>query len=444
MNKQKEKTASATLLSIGTSINGRYRLEAEIGRGGMGIIYRGYDLQDQRDVAVKVINSDTANALTRQQFLQEAEINARLHHPHIVALCESGLLDAGTQEPAPYMVMEWVQGTSLDHLHGLTYSRIADLGKQICEALEYVHSQGIVYRDLKPGNVLIEKRGFRYFVKLTDFGLARPRGSAYLADESSLAGSFFYLAPELIAGGTADVPSDLYALGVMLYEMITGRVPFSDFDEQTVLSQHLTAAVPPPSQSRADVPLALEAIVLCLLAKNPADRFSSAQEVREALEQVVIRPESNTSGNLPPLPPDFVRHENEIAQVIQLLESNPLVTILGDGETRMLAIGAQLAEQFLDGTWWVDLSSLDKPRLVLETVHSSLGIRQDSGRSLTVSLIEYLREKNLLLLLNRCEQVLGASAQLAETILRTCPDVRILATSQQPLNISMEKCYPPV
>jgi non-specific serine/threonine protein kinase len=433
---------SVTPLGIGASIHGRYRLEAEIGRGGMGIVYRGYDLQDQRDVAIKVINFEEANALTRQQFLQEAEINTRLHHPHIVAVYETGMLDTGTQEPAPYIVMEWVQGTSLENIHGLTYSRIVDLGKQICEALEYLHGQGFVYRDLKPGNVLIEKRGFQYFVKLTDFGLARGRGMPYLPNETSLAGSFFYLAPELIAGQPADIPSDLYALGVMSYEMITGHVPFSDFDEQTVLSQHLAEPVIPPSHSRADVPPALEAIVLRLLAKNPKDRFASALQVGEAFEQVTVAHESKVPpGNLPGLSKELIGSENDIAQVKQLLQSNGLVTILEDGERLALAVGAQLAEGFADGVWWVELESVGEPARLVETVAFALGIHQDSGRSLIVSLIEDLREKNLLLLLNHCEHVLSACAQLAETILRTCPDVRILATSHGPLNVSMEKFY---
>jgi serine/threonine protein kinase len=443
IHKQKEKTEPKAVLSVGTSIHRRYRLEAEIGRGGMGIVYRGRDLQDQRDVAIKVINFEEANALTRQQFLQEAEIHARLHHPHIVAVYETGVLDTGGPELAPYIVMEWVHGTSLEDMHGLTYSRIIELGKQICEALEYLHSQGIVYRDLKPGNVMIEKRGFHYFMKLTDFGLARPRGTAYLPNETSLAGSFFYLAPELIAGQPADIPSDLYALGVMSYEMITGHVPFSDFDEQTVLSQHLAGPVTPPSHSRADLPLALEVIVLRLLAKNPKDRFASALQVREALEQVKVAHESNVpTGNLPGLSQELIGSENDIAQVKQLLESNRLVTILGDGETLALTIGVQLADEFADGVWWVELETVSDPARLVETVAFTLGIRQNSGRSLTVSLIEDVREKSLLLLLNHCEHVLDACAQLAETILRTCPDVHILATSQQPLNISMEKCYP--
>jgi non-specific serine/threonine protein kinase len=300
-----------------------------------------------------------------------------------------------------------------------------------------------VYRDLKPGNVLIEKRGFQYFVKLTDFGLARRRGMAYLPNESNLAGSFFYLAPELIAGAPADIPSDLYALGVLLYEMITGRVPFSDFDEKTVLSQHLEESVTPPSRSRADVPPALEFIVLRLLAKNPRDRFASALQVREALGQVMVaRQDQPAQGNLPGFSTEVIGGETHIVEVKHLLESNQLVTILGDGETLALTIGAQLADDFADGVWWVEMESVEDPARLVEKVALDLRVRQDQDRPLTVLVIEHLREKNLLLLLSHCDRLLGAVAQLAETILRTCPDVRILATSQQPLNVSVEKRYP--
>jgi len=435
-------SAQEMRFGIDSLINGRYRLEAEIGRGGMGIVYRAHDIPNDRDVAVKVIDPVQANALTRQQFLQEAEINARLHHPHMIPVYETGIVDSGMPEPLTFIVMEWVQGVSLDKTHRLTYTKIIDIGKQICEVLQYVHNEGFVYHDLKPANILLEKRGFHYFVKLMDFGLARPRGMAYLSSESSLAGSFFYLAPELIAGQPADVASDLYALGATLYEMITGRVPFSDFDERTILSQHLEASVPPPSHSRGDVPPALEAIVLRLLVKKPEDRFASAQEVRDALEQIKFAGESGVEhGNLPSLSSPFVDHKSELAQVKELLESNRLVTILGNSEKLMLAIGDQLANQFFDGVWWVELTSVNDPSLVLQTVTSILGVHPDPGRSLSVLLIEHLREKNLLLLLNGVEHALNACAQLAETLLSTCPDLYIMATSAQPLNISAEKLF---
>ena len=431
--------AAVTSLGVGMLINGRFRLEAEIGRGGLGIVYRAHDLSSDQHAAVKVINLDTANALTRGQFLQEADIHSRLHHPHIVAVYETGMIEVGAQELAPYIVMEWIQGKSLETIPRLTYARILEIGKQICDALEYIHQQGFVYRDLKPGNVLIETRGFQYFVKLMDFGLARPRGIPYLPNESSLAGSFFYLAPELIAGQPADIPSDLYALGVSLYEMITGHVPFSDFDEQTVLSQHREESVLLPSHSREDVPSALEAIVLRLLAKNPQDRFATAQEVREALDQVVVRDERH--GNLPSVSTETAGREQDISRVRQLMESAPLVTILGEGETLALTVAVQLADQFRDGAWRADLELTEEPSLVLKHVASILGVDPGQERPLTVLLIEHLHEKNLLLILDHCDHVLGACVQLVETILSTCSDVRILVTSHQPLNVSNEKCY---
>lgn len=441
---QKNKTAPTASLGVGTLVKDRYRLEAEIGRGGMGIVYRARDLSENRDVAVKIVNLEHANALTRQQFLQEMEIQPALHHPHIVAVYETGTIEIGAKDPSLFLVMEWVSGPSLDRLRRLTYTKILEIGKQICEALEYIHQQGFVYRDLKPGNVLLELRGFRYFVKLTDFGLARRRGVAYAESESSLAGTTFYLAPELIAGQLPDVASDLYALGATLYELITGRPPFIDFDEKTILLQHQESLVAPPAQSRGDVPPALEATVLRLLAKIPQDRFASAQEVCDALERILVdRRTSAKSGNLPQSSIDLQKHMNDLAQLRKMLETNRLVTVLRDPDKLALAVAKQLADQFQDGVWWVDLEPINHPTHVLDTVSAVLGIYLDPHRSLTVSLVENLHEKNLMILLNRCEQLVAACAQLADTLLSTCPDVYILAISQQPLNLALEACYPP-
>ena len=436
------KTLKATF-GIGTLIDQRYHLEAEIGRGGMGIVYRAHDIQKDLDVALKIINLHKANTLSLEQFSREADITARLDHPHIVAVFETGTVVTGGQEPSPYIVMELVHGKGLDELRDLTYARIIDLGVQICEALAYAHGQGFVHRDLKPGNVLVEKCGFQYCVKLMDFGLARPRGSENLPTESNLAGTIFYLAPEVIAGQPADISSDLYALGAMLYEMITGRVPFSDFiDDQAILAQHLEEEVSPPSHSRGDVPPALESIVLRLLEKDPKDRFTSAQEVCDALAQVKISVSPDiATGNLPQLTVNKSEYEKQIIQITSLFETSHLVTILGDNEALALATGAQLRQHFPDGVWFLNMASLDDPASVLPAIASMLCVRENSQRALAVSLIECLREKHLLLLLNRCDHLLDACAQLAETILRSCPEVYILATSQQTLNIPGETCY---
>ena len=434
--KNKSPDSQASVLGVGSVINGRYRLDEEIGRGGMGIVYRAYDIANEREVAVKVINAEKANALTHNQFAQEAAISARFHHPHIVEVFETGTVNGNPEQP--YIVMELVKGISLLDLPNLTFARILAIGEQICEALEYTHSLGFVYRDLKPGNVLVERRGFHYFIKLMDFGLARRRGTENLPDESQVAGTLFYLAPELIAGQPADIPSDLYALGATLYEMITGHVPFSDFDEETILAQHLQAKVKPPSQSRSHVPPALEEIVLRLLQKNPNDRFASAGEVRQALEQVPLAKDI-VRGNLPTSALNSAGED--AAQIIPFLESHPLVTVLGDDDAFALAAATKVVDQFSDGAWWVDLRSVTEPALVPETVASTLGICSEPDRSLTVSLVEGLREKNLLLVLIHCDGMRYACAQLAETLLRTCPDVRILATSREALKVEGEKVF---
>ena len=409
----------------------------------MGIVYLARDLQHDRLAAVKVINLEQANALSYGQFSYEAQITARLSHPHIVSVYEVGNLDSSGDETMPYIAMEYVQGTSLDNLHNLTYPRIIDLGKQICEALGFAHSKGFIHRDLKPGNVLIEKHGFKFFAKLVDFGLAIPRGITDLPPGNGLAGTVFYMAPEVIAGQPADVASDLYAFGALLYEMVTGRVPFSDFlDDQAIQNQHLEEKVSPPSQSRADMPPALESIILRLLEKDPKQRYESASEVSQALNNVLSAIlEKQTISYLPPLPYNSVFNKDQVAKCIRLLEENPLLTIKGSEENFILALGAEMMNEFTHGVCLVELVSIDEPARVLSAVSKILGVEEATERGLTVQLVEYLREKNLFLILNHCDKLRNACAQLASTILDTCPDVRILATCSSPLNVQGEMVY---
>jgi hypothetical protein len=287
--------------------------------------------------------------------------------------------------------------------------------------------------------VILEKCGFRHCVKLIDFGLARPRHEAYLPNESTRAGTVFYLAPELIAGKPADIGADLYALGATLYEMITDRVPFSNIDEQNILSQHLQEKVSPPSDSRSDVPPALEAIVLQLLEKDPNDRFASARDVLEALERVQLADANIVRGNL--LPIDSVGREVEIERVIKLLESNRMVTILGNDPTLVQAVGSHALPEFTDGAWVVQLAHIDGPALVLSAAASVFGVDANPDRPLALQLIESLRNRNLLLILVACGHVAAACAQLCETILAACPEVYIVADSDHPLNIPGEMCF---
>lgn len=410
----------------------------------MGLVYRAHDIPNDRAVAIKVINLNEAVPGAREKFLREAEITLQLKHPHIVAVYELGAVDIGAPEPAPFIAMEFVQGITLDFLRDLTISQVLDLGQQICNALEYAHCQGFVHRDLKPENVLIEKRGFGYWAKLADFGLARPR---YLADVyyEPPEGTVYYLAPEVIEGKPADVAADLYALGAVLYQMVTGHVPFSDFDAQGILTQHLEESVKPPSESRSGIPPALEALILCLLAKNPNERCASAHGVGEALEQISktlvhIAPAENF-----PVPSStFAADEDETLHVKQLLESSRLVTLLGESSRKSslaLATGAKLMGEFSDGVWLIELGAITDPAALPSTAAAILGVQESPDRTLIRVLMEFLGEKNLLLIFDQCDRVRGACVQLAETILHTCPEICILATSQTPLGLGGEECY---
>lgn len=263
---------------IGNLLHQRYRFEAEIGRGGMGIIYRAHDLLLERDVAIKLLNQSGIGTAGRARLLHEAQAAARLNHPHIVSI-----YDAGEADGQSFIVMELVEGPSLYEQKKLPLSAVIDIATQICDALEHAHHHGIIHRDLKPENVLLAGSGQERLVKLTDFGLARSVTSR-LSLEGPVSGTVFYLAPELALGQPFDGRADLYALGVMLYELLTGRLPFVADDPLAVISQHLHASVVPPSALDPEIPPALDQLVVQLLSKQPSDRPGSATEVRQALQ----------------------------------------------------------------------------------------------------------------------------------------------------------------
>jgi predicted ATPase len=263
--------------AIGMLLNARYRLEAEIGGGGMGVVYRAHDTLLGRDVAVKVLSATGLGTEGRARLLHEAQAAAGLNHPNIVTVH-----DVGEAEGLPFIVMELVAGPSLYEQPPAELEQILTITRQICAALEHAHSNGIIHRDLKPENVLISATGS---AKLVDFGLARSVASRTTA-EGIIVGTLFYLAPELALGQGYDGRADLYALGVMLYELTTGVLPFVADDPWAVISQHLHAPVVPPRAKNLDIPLALDRLIVQLLAKSPEDRPSSAAEVQEMLARL--------------------------------------------------------------------------------------------------------------------------------------------------------------
>lgn len=259
---------------IGITIHNRYQLLEELGKGGMGTVYRALDTFLEREIAIKVLSGQNLGSAGQARLLNEARAIARLNHPHIVAV-----YDAGTYEGQPFIVMELLKGHSLYERSPHNLEQALEIIRQVCLALDHAHKRGIIHRDIKPENVIITEDGT---VKLMDFGLARSLASR-LSGDGALVGTVFYIAPEQALGQEIDQRADLYSLGVMLYELVTGHLPFTADDPFAVITQHLYASVLPPRARNENVPLYLDALILQLLSKKPEDRPSSATEVLERL-----------------------------------------------------------------------------------------------------------------------------------------------------------------
>ncbi len=279
---------------IGTVVQDRYRIDAELGRGGMGVVYRAHDLSLDRGVAIKVLLETGLNEQGKARLWREAQSVARLNHPNIV-----DIYDVGQANGAPFLVMELVSGAKVDGMM-LTLPQLIAVGSQICAALEHAHAHGIVHRDLKPENIVVltgEGESAALTVKLMDFGLARSTASRLTA-EAGITGTVFYIAPEQALGQDVDGRADLYSLGIILYELATGRLPFTADDPLAIISQHIHASPIPPRTIRPEIPPSLEAIIFRLLAKSPADRFASAREVAVALANIQDAEVSTASAGL--------------------------------------------------------------------------------------------------------------------------------------------------
>jgi serine/threonine protein kinase/tetratricopeptide (TPR) repeat protein len=271
---------------IGQVLAKRYRIDAEIGHGGMGVVYRGYDTVLKRIVAIKVISVYQVGEQTRERLLSEAQAVARLNHPNIVTV-----YDAVEHEGTPFIVMEFAEGGVLRFktLPGVT--RAIEYVLQICSALSHAHAKGIIHRDIKPDNVLLSPGGV---VKLTDFGLALNMDASQAINEDGIVGTLAYMAPEIIQGSMPSPQSDIYALGVLFYEILTGAPPFQGADVSNLLKEILMGDLMPPTVRNPAIPPMLNALVLQLLQRDPDARLQSAQAVADALVAIKAeRPGSN-------------------------------------------------------------------------------------------------------------------------------------------------------
>jgi serine/threonine-protein kinase len=272
---------------LGRVIAGRYRLEARIGEGGMGVVYRARHVLIDRVVAVKLIRPDLRGEThLRAWMLREARAANRVDHAHIIDIHDIG----ETEEGELYLVMEYLVGTSLSSelARGtMALSRGVDILEQMCAALARAHDLGVVHRDLKSDNILLTTRGGRKdFVKILDFGLAHLAMDPRLAPKGAVFGTPEYMAPEQARGEEATAQSDLYALGVLFFEMLTGQLPFRSDDRETLLEMQRTAVAPRPRSIKPDVLPTAEGIVIKLLEKDRRKRFQDAHHLHEELKSL--------------------------------------------------------------------------------------------------------------------------------------------------------------
>jgi serine/threonine protein kinase/tetratricopeptide (TPR) repeat protein len=267
----------------GQIVAGRYQIVECLGQGGMGKVYKAHDLEVHEDVALKLIRPDIASDEgTIQRFQNEMKLTRRIAHRNVCRM-----FDIGKEGPDRFITMEFVPGedlkSTIQRIGTLTVRKTLDIGKQICQGLSEAHRQGVIHRDLKPSNIIVDRSGN---VHIMDFGIALSRETEGLTDPGAVPGTIEYLAPEVLDGKKPDAVSDIYSLGVILYEMLTGRVPFRGRSTYQVAAKHLGESPRDPALLNPSVSPALGRLILKCLAKDPARRYQKAEDVCAALGRI--------------------------------------------------------------------------------------------------------------------------------------------------------------
>jgi eukaryotic-like serine/threonine-protein kinase len=306
---------------------GRYEILAEVAQGAMGVVYKARDPLIDRVVAIKTVGLGLSNAETEayeRRFFREAKSAGRLNHPNVVTIH-----DVGKSGDTAYIAMEFLDGRSLREILDsgvvLPPERIADIVAQVAEGLAYAHRHQVVHRDVKPANIMVLENGV---VKITDFGIALlPTGTRTLA--GNVFGSPRYTSPEQVMGRTVDGRSDIFSLGAVLYELLTGLPPFSGADLNSILTQVLHEPTPAPSSHNRALPRAFDHIVAKALAKDPGDRYQDAQEMATDLRNFSgVELTSSAPGPLPPLEhPTIESPAPSLAEYVPAAEASPLGAI---------------------------------------------------------------------------------------------------------------------
>ena len=320
-----------TRIAADTVIDGRYQVLEHLGTGGMAEVYCAHDLKLERKVALKLLHERfAADDEFVERFRREASSAAGLQHQHVVSVYDSGEADG-----APYIAMEYVNGRTLKQLvqerGPLDPAQAVDLTVQILRAARFAHRRGIIHRDFKPQNVIVDEEGR---AKVTDFGIARA-GASDMTQTGSIMGTAQYLSPEQAQGRAVNARSDLYSIGVILYELLTGRVPFDAESAVTVALKQVSEPPVPPRRRNPAVPPELETIVLHALEKDPADRFSDADEFIAALQsaaaripsEAVIAAADAVAASLPPPPPPPRANDTGVLLPVEPYQAAPIAAV---------------------------------------------------------------------------------------------------------------------
>jgi len=351
---------------------GRYEIVGELGQGAMGVVYKAKDPLIDRIVAIKTINLNLAEDEKEEyeaRFYQEAKAAGRLSHPNIVTI-----FDVGKSGDVAYIAMEFLQGRELrdilDEESHLPVQQVLDIVAQVAQGLAYAHEHGIVHRDVKPSNIMVSRDGH---VKITDFGIARMASSTVQTQTGVVLGSPKYMSPEQVLGKSIDQRSDIFSLGVMLYEMLTGQPPFVGDTINAVMYQTMNAIPPPPSTLNHEVPAMLNFIVSKALAKGLDDRYQNAKEFAEdlrACRDVLLRssPPAALTKAQPAVPGTLLPDAIPVARRLEV-----------DEDESRLAANMGLSREFDSFGATMRLAALTAPDDVEELSNTLRMMRQKQG-----------------------------------------------------------------